>query len=115
MILSCEEALADVRVQREVCDWRPEWFPVLEMGVVIFLFVDCSRSMNGVAPVSGYLRGFPDVEDEYASLESMLATLADSFDEGAFVEEPDGFLEVDEEKSVTIARRHNPGVAYWWS
>jgi hypothetical protein len=46
-------------------------------------------------------------------LTSMMQSVAQCYESGAYVVNDSGFFEVDLDAERTIARQFNPGMAYW--
>jgi hypothetical protein len=64
-------------------------------------------------PIVGFMIDEDEQPIEYESLETMVATLADCFDQGAFFVDDRGHLSMDSGRHREIARAHNPTVAIW--
>lgn len=108
---SLDEISADYQALLTDSRWSPGWVPVLADGGGYFYVVDQSQSGNW--PLLLFRNDWVEHAVEYANLEAFVATLADAYEEGALRVGASGYLQEDNEKYAAIARRRNPGVAWW--
>lgn len=109
-LLSLEDAATEYRRMRRSRQWKPSWFPVFANDAGDYYAVPCGREAS--QGVIGFIRGEPEQEVEYVSLDAMLRTIVECFAKGAFFVKGKGF-EIDDEKHSRIAKRLNPGLAVW--
>ena len=60
-----------------------------------------------------YVRDYPDHPVKYASLITMMQTIAECYESGAYSLDDLGFFEVNADAERMIAARLNPGIDYW--
>jgi hypothetical protein len=109
--LSLEEALHTSKTFRGLPGWISTWLPLLGDGGGFFYVED--QSGPGTSPIRCYRYDQVDHPIEYNSLESMSASIAEGYREGAFFEHPLGYLATKTGIFDAIAARLNPGVAWW--
>jgi cell wall assembly regulator SMI1 len=109
--MSTEEALIDYAALVVDPRWQTGWLPIFADGGGDFFVVDLESD--------GVIRRFRNDETiqpiEYLSLSSMIATIADAYDEGVYHLGEHGELTLDQAAFAVLAARHNPGVAWWTS
>lgn len=110
---SLEEAVRCYRERVTAPQWRKGWFPIFLDGAGDFYVVPCGRTRRIVTGVIGFLHGEPTQPIEYASVATMIKTLAEAYDSGAIFVDDDGALEYDDEAYRQIAERLNPGIEAW--
>ena len=93
--------------------WQHKWFPVFNSGGGDILILDCSRATNESAPIVCYFRGELEILDWYESLDALLATAAQCYEDGAFYIGEDGYIDIHESQRKIIARQLNPNVLLW--
>lgn len=113
-LLSLEESLTHYRAFKDDERWKPNWFPILANGGGDFYAVGCTTGAEERAPVIGFLLDEPEQPIEYASVTSMMLTIAQCYEAGAYFLSEDGYLEVDDEAVVPIGRKFNPDVPIWF-
>jgi hypothetical protein len=106
-LLSSADALTAIGERKGLDVWAPGCFPVFANGGGDF-FV---RLSDG--PIIDFAFDDPNAQDvAYPSLQNMFQVLAECFATGAFFV-ADGVLELDDARHAAIARKLNPGLAYW--
>lgn len=107
--LSLDDAVRHYVAFRDDERWDRGWLPIFANGGGDFYaVVACSPF-----PVVGFLIDQREHPVEYESLDAMVSTLSESFDQGAFFVDQRGYLESDDRRHAEIARRNNPSVALW--
>jgi hypothetical protein len=112
-LLSLDEAIQVFHERKLAPQWRKGWFPLFADGAGDFFIVPCERRGVDAKPVIGFIHGEPQQDVEYLDVTTMIETLLEAYDRGAFFLDCDGSLEVDDDAYARIARQHNPGVAEW--
>jgi hypothetical protein len=87
--------------------WDRSWFPVFASGGGDFYNVNCNSSSDLFGSVVGFMLGFDDHMIEFGSVASMLATIDESFRQGAFFVR-DGYLEADYPRMREIRTKVDP-------
>lgn len=82
--LSLEEAATAYASLSPSEDWHRTWFPIFASGGGDFYAVICDRASADFGQVVGFLRGETDQIVEFASLTTMLRTMAEAYARGAF-------------------------------
>lgn len=88
-------------------EWKPAWFPVLASGGGDFYAVICDPTSPDDGAVVGFMLGEPDHIVEFESLTALFATVAASYQAGAFLVE-DGYLVADFPRMRALARELQP-------
>ncbi|HET7047734.1 MAG TPA: SMI1/KNR4 family protein [Solirubrobacteraceae bacterium] len=109
-LLSVDDAIVDYLAFRDHPRWNPDWFPIFANGGGDFYAAVLS---DDKCPIVGFMIDEDEQPIEYETLEAMIATLADCFDQGAFFVDDRGYLQMDSARHGEIARAHNPTVALW--
>lgn len=104
--LALEDALAARRTYGDI-EWK-SWLPLFANGGGDFYVVDHQSGQ-----ILSFMNDLPDAAPIYASVTAMLKTAAACYRQGAYFVGGDGLLDVNEEAEKQLARRHNPGIAYW--
>jgi hypothetical protein len=107
---SLERIVANQRALVTDGRWSPQWLPLMEDGGGYFYVIDQSV---GTWPIRLFRNDWVEHVVEYVSLGALAATLADAYREQVFNVDAEGFLSKDAERYAAVARRHNPGVAWW--
>lgn len=107
-MLSIAEAVETYRAVSTSDGWDRSWFPVFGSGGGDFYAVICDNSSVDFGAVVGFLRGEPDQIVEFASVDTMVATISNAYSEGAFIL-INGQLKADFPAMRAIARRVQPG------
>jgi len=108
-----KEAIQIYGERKDGPQWKKGWFPFFADFAGDFYIVACSPKGGHSARVIGFVHGEPEQAVEYLSVTTMLETLADCYEQGAFFVNDDGLLDIDDDLHRRIARQHNPGVAEW--
>lgn len=90
-------------------DWQKCWFPILTSGGGDYYGVDHAQQGHVIHYIRGYL-GHPV---KYLSITTMMHTVAQCYECGAYSLDDHGFFKVNEDAEREIARRFNPGLNYW--
>ena len=98
---SGDEALADF------------YFPVFSDAGGGLLLVPCGADPQGNGPVIDW-EG--DARVMYLNLQTLVKTVADCYEKGAYWLKNEGFdmVEIVEKQWTEIHRLHNPNISYWW-
>lgn len=92
--------------QEEV--WQKPWFPILMFDPKEYLFIPGEVEKIKTAPVFQlFLESGESLK--YATVTSMLLTIAECYETGAYYLS-DGYLKEDEEKVASIQRKYNPEI-----
>lgn len=110
---SSGDALTNYGAFRDDPRWQEGWLPIFANGGGDFYAIDLAAVEHDDAPVVGFMLGQPDHPIEYEGLELMFATLAKSFEVGAFFVDERGYLEADDVAHGEVARIFNPRVDLW--
>ena len=111
-LLSIEEAVAHLNANKGDARWAPNWFPILANSGGDFYAVVLTDESKVSSPVVNYTMGYPEVDIEYSSIESMMETFVECANAGiTFVNE--GRLDMDDAKQAVVAKRLNPSVELW--
>ena len=112
-LMSLEDAVEQMPGYVNEAVWQPKWLPLFTNDAGDFMLLDCERCTPQGCPVIWFLRGEPQVWDAYDSLSAMMETLSAGFESGAIFEDEAGFLEMDQQRYATIAKRLNPRSRLW--
>lgn len=110
-MLSTSEVAVTYRQLLQAGLWDPNLVPFMADGGGDFIVIDSVGCSEG--SVRHFRNGETDAPVEYSNVESMFLTFAEAYDQGAFVVDSDGFLDLDLAMYSIIANRLNPGVAWW--
>lgn len=112
-LLSFPDAVSNYDAFLESARWDRAWFPVFANGGGDFYAVVCDDAREDYGSVVHFRIEDSDHPIEFASLESMLQTLATAFDRGVFYVDDNGYLEMDDVKFAALAASLNDDVPYW--
>jgi cell wall assembly regulator SMI1 len=112
---SLQEARLRFEGRKNAPQWHRGWYPLFDSGAGDFYIVPCKKKAQESTPVIGFLHGEPEQPVEYLSVVSMVETLAECYEKGAFFLNDQDRLDVDDDAQARLARRHNPGLAEWQS
>jgi cell wall assembly regulator SMI1 len=110
-LMPFQEATHIYRLKKMDELWSPDWFPIFSNGGGDYYVIKCSKEEK--FPIIGFLVGGIEPEIEYTNLPSMLKTIADCFDSGAFYMTDERYLEILIDKEVVISRSNNQGLPRW--
>jgi hypothetical protein len=105
-LLSLDAAVDAYHSRIANTNWQKRWFPILASGGGDYYGVDQGQQGH----VIHYMRDYPDHPVQYLSLTTMMLTVAECYESGAYSLDDRGFLEVDAEAERMIASRLNPGL-----
>jgi cell wall assembly regulator SMI1 len=111
--LALDDATTNFLAFRDDGRWSSTWLPIFSNGGGDFYAVDCGTHSETLGAVIGFMVDQIEQPVEYESLRSMMATLADCFEQGVFFVDRRGYLEMDYARHAEIARRHNPRLPIW--
>ncbi len=110
-LMSLEESIQTYLELRARDAWDKSWFPIFASGGGDFY------AMNLAPEAQGQILGFYVFEEEaqveYRSLESMLITLKNCYEQGIIFQNEQGYLDMDYRKHAEIAHDINPEVRIW--
>jgi cell wall assembly regulator SMI1 len=114
-LLSLDHALAQYLALRGDIRWNSSWFPLFGNGGGDFYAINLPVDGDDRGVIVGFMLSESTQPIEYESLQSMVATLAESYREGAFFVTSEGWLEMDSAHHGKIAQKNNPHVPLWQS
>ena len=110
-LMSLEESIQTYMELRARNGWDKSWFPIFASGGGDFY------AMNLAPEAQGQILGFYVFEEEaqveYRSLESMLITLKNCYEQGIIFRNEQGYLDMDYRKHAEIAHDINPDLKIW--
>ena len=112
-LVPLHEAIINYNVFSDDKRWNPSWFPFLANGGGDFYVIECQSFEIERAPVVGFMIDRDDHEIEYLSILTMLKTIDQCYERGAFFVDKDGYLDADLIMQVSIAHEINPGLIRW--
>jgi len=108
--LSFEDALASYLLFENDSRWDCSWFPIFANGGGDYYALDIRTGK-----VIGFLLGESDQLPEFDSITAMIRTLAECYEKGIFFLDSSGYLEVNDQRQIEIARKLNPGIEGYFS
>ena len=108
-LLSLEDALDAYDILTGNTDWEYGCLPILTSGGGDYYGVNHEQQ----GKVIHYVRDYPDHPVKYLSLSTMMKTVAECYESGAYSLDDRGFFEVNADLERMIASRLNPSVDYW--
>jgi cell wall assembly regulator SMI1 len=108
-LLSLEDALDAYHSLIGNTDWENGCFPILTSGGGDYYGVNHEQQGR----VIHYVRDYPDHPVKYLSLSTMMQTVAECYESGAYSLDDRGFFEVNADAERMIASGLNPGLDYW--
>ena len=110
-LMSLEESIQTYMELRARDAWDKSLFPIFASGGGDFY------AMNLASEAQGHILGFYVYEEEpqveYRSLESMLTTLKNCYEQGIIFRNEQAYLDMDYRKHAEIAHDINPEVKIW--
>ncbi|MEE9336368.1 MAG: SMI1/KNR4 family protein [Granulosicoccaceae bacterium] len=113
-LMSIGESIAHLKANKGDARWSEKWWPILANGGGDFYAVDLSQPSNDgdSSPVIKFMLGYPKVDIEYTSIQTLIKTFVECCDLG-IVYMDGGYLEMDDAKQYVVAKRNNPDVDFW--
>lgn len=113
-LLSADESDSYNRCLAGQPDWTATWFPIMSSGSADVHLIDKARITRGTVPVFYNDPEFsPGMWQIYDSLEAMLTSILECYQEGAYFVNYEGFLDSDARREAAICKRLNPGSDHW--
>ncbi len=107
--LSLNDASADYKTFVADPRWRVGWWPVFANGGGDFYVIDVHAGMA----IRHFWIDESEHPIEFSSLNAMVKTLAEAYDLGVFYVDPDGYLEMDDDRFAQVAAEMNPDIPWW--
>ena len=108
-LLSLDDALDAYHSLIRNTDWEKGCLPILSSGGGDYYGVDHEQQ----GKVIHYIRDYPDRPIKYLSLTTMMETVAECYEVGAYSLDDRGFFEVNSDAERMIASRLKPSLGYW--
>lgn len=108
-LMSLDDALDAYNSLIANTDWQKCWFPILTSGGGDYYGVDHAQQGH----VIHYIRGYPYHPVKYLSITTMMQTVSQCYECGAYSLDDNGFFKINTDAERKIARRLNPGLNYW--
>lgn len=108
-LLSLDDALNAYHSLISNTAWEKGCFPILTSGGGDYYGVHHEQQGN----VMHYVRGYPKQPAQYLSLNTMMKTVAECYEAGAYFLDDRGFFELNATAERMIASRLNPGLDHW--
>ncbi|MBN6077123.1 SMI1/KNR4 family protein [Aggregatibacter actinomycetemcomitans] len=110
-LMSLQESISTYIELRDTFSWKKSWFPIFANGGGDFYVVDLGVEAQG--KIIGFYVYEEDHAIEYNSLESMLKTLKECYEEGIIFRDNQGYLDMDYYQYAAVAHRINPNLQIW--
>ncbi|MGF6495505.1 hypothetical protein ABIE56_003704 [Luteibacter sp. 621] len=110
--LSLEDALLTHLSFADDRRWSSAWLPIFGNGGGDFFAVDCDGASSTFGAVIGFRLGEVDAPVQFASMGSMMRSVAKCYDLGIYFLS-DGYLEADDFKAELVAKEFNPYLSYY--
>lgn len=108
-LMSLDDALDSYHNLIANTNWQKCWFPILTSGGGDYYGVGQEQQGH----VINYIRGYPDHPVKYLNITTMMQTVAQCYECGAYYLDERGFFKVNADAERRIAKKLNPGVKYW--
>lgn len=108
-LLSLDDALDAYHSCIANTDWQKCWFPILTSGGGDFYGVDHAQQGR----VIHYFRDYPNHPVHYLNITTLMQTVAECYESGAYSLDDRGFFLVNTDAERKIASQFNPGLCYW--
>lgn len=112
-LLSLEDAIANYRAFVTDERWSVGWLPVFANAGGDFYVVDLASAPPLRPPVREFLLEEVEHPVAFASITSMLSTLATAFERRVFYVDGNGYLEMDDLVFAALAQELDPGLGRW--
>ena len=112
-LLSLKNAMHYYQIYRAGANWDPFWFPILASGGGDFYVVVCGSDVRENGQILNFIRGENDTPRIYLNIKTMIFTIAECYDSGAYFLDEFGFLKINYKLEAEIAQELNPGVEEW--
>lgn len=113
-LISIDEAIAFYDEMSILKTWQEGWLPFMTNGAGDFYLVDLSEKSDNYGKVIGFLRGEPEHDYEFESITSMMNSFHHAIVGDVVFITNDGYLEMNDEAFIPIAREFNPNIAFWF-
>ena len=110
-LMSLEESIQTYLELSARDAWDKSWFPIFASGGGDFYALNLSQGAQG--QILGFYVFEEKAQVEYRSLESMLTTLKNCYEQGIIFRNEQGYLDMDYRKHAEIAHDINPEVKIW--
>lgn len=109
-LLSLEDAIYNYQSLEDSLVELTPGLPILTSGGGDFYIAQCGEEIEVSGGVINYLRGEYEHPYTYLTVTSMMITVAECYETGAYFLTNDGLLKIDNVMEANIARKFNPGV-----
>lgn len=110
-LMSLEESIQTYQELRKTSTWNQCWFPIFSSGGGDFYAMILDPEAQGQR--LGFYVYEEEPQVEYQSLESMLTTLKNCYEQGIIFRNEQGYLDMYYRKYAEIAHEINPEVKIW--